>query len=296
MCKAPYTDLPRKFLSLIAGLGCSTACLAACASCLALTHFNLGCGVGKSGTKPVFNYFGHNSKEIPGHRKIWQKIPWVANLQEFRLPVMPSIWARKESIKSLWNIQNGNVMFPSESTKPHPLSWGRWKVMRKWQILGDMKIWLPLSCAMQYHFRIGQIIEHPCSACSCVYYWCNWKPSQKEDEKKKKKESKRGKTTRFSFGLRHLGHFISEQVGICLGLVCIETSSEMHLLFIQALGLEKAKGLCKPPVGISRSSLRHFLYQLPMPTAHSIRERESRKDFFVREWIPLNAWLWAALV
>lgn len=139
-----------------------------------------------------------------------------------------------------------------------------------------MKIWQPLSCAMQYHCCIGQIIEHPCSACSCVYYWCNWKPSQKEDEKKEKKESKREKTTRFSFGLRHLGHFISEQVSICLGLVCIDTSSEMHLLFIQALGLEKAKGLCKPPTGISRSSLRHFLYQLPMQTAHSIRERAQK--------------------
>lgn len=139
-----------------------------------------------------------------------------------------------------------------------------------------MKIWQPLSCAMQYHCCIGQIIEHPCSACSCVYYWCNWKPSQKEDEKKEKKESKREKTTRFSFGLRHLEHFISEQVSICLGLVCIDTSSEMHLLFIQALGLEKAKGLCKPPTGISRSSLRYFLYQLPIQTAHSIRERAER--------------------
>lgn len=138
-------------------------------------------------------YFDPKSKEITGCRKICQKIPWVANLQEFRLPVMPSIWAGKESIKSLWNVQNGNVTFPSKSTKPHPLSLGRWKVMRRWHILGDMKIWLPLSCAMQCHCCLAQIIEHPCSDCSCVYYWCNWKPSQKEDEKRRKKRARERK-------------------------------------------------------------------------------------------------------
>lgn len=110
---------------------------------------------------------------------------------------------------------------------------------------------------------IGQIIEHPCSACSCVYYWCNWKPSQKEDEKKKKKESKSEKTTRFSFGLQHLGHFISEQVGICLRLVCIDTSSEIHLLFIQALGPGKAKGLCKPHLGFLHLHLDIFCTSFP---------------------------------
>lgn len=51
VCKPPYTELPRKFLSLIAGLGCSTACLVACASCLALTPYNLESAVGETGTK-----------------------------------------------------------------------------------------------------------------------------------------------------------------------------------------------------------------------------------------------------
>lgn len=156
-------------------------------SCLCkLPHLDtLQPGVCHGGTRyKRGNYVDHKSIEITGHRKTHQKIPWVANLQKFRLAMMASIWAGKESIKSLWNIQNGNVTFPSKSTKLHTLSLCRWKVMRRWQILGDMKIWLPLSSTMQYHCRIAQIIENPCSSCSCVYYWCNWKPSQKKDEKK----------------------------------------------------------------------------------------------------------------
>lgn len=37
-----------------------------------------------------YNYSDCKSKEVTGHRKICQKIPRVANLKEFRLPVMPS--------------------------------------------------------------------------------------------------------------------------------------------------------------------------------------------------------------
>lgn len=92
------------------------------------------------------NYFDHKSKEITGHRKICPKIPWGANLKEFRLLVMPSMWAGKEieNIKSLWNIQNGNVTFPSKSTKPHPSSLGRWKVMRRfrfWETWRSDSLW-----------------------------------------------------------------------------------------------------------------------------------------------------------
>lgn len=89
VCKPPYTERPRKFLNLIAGLGCSTACLGACASCLTLTPFNLGCAGGTGYKKG--DYFGHKSKEITGHRKICQKIPLLANLPEFRLTVMPNM-------------------------------------------------------------------------------------------------------------------------------------------------------------------------------------------------------------
>lgn len=54
-------------------------------------------------------------------------------------------------------------------------------------------------------------------------------------------------------------------------------------------GPRKAKGLCKAPVGISRSSLRHFLYQLPMQAAYSIRERERAERITSSEWVPLSA-------
>lgn len=198
------------------------------------------------------------------------------------------------STESLWDIRSGKA--PSQEHQPTPF--GPWQVESHEEVADfgrHENLTASLGCATQYHCRIGQIIECPCSACSCVYYWCNWKPSQKEDKKRRKKKKRERKQHVLVLAYDTWDILYQNKWAFVWGRSA-KTHQQRCIYYLSKLwAWRKQKAYVNPQLGFRDPHLdiccTSFTWRQPTQLG-----RESKKDSFVRERIPLSAWLWAALV